>query len=101
MLQALFDYFYILFSLEFPSGDMLEDSLVSIGGTGETHNYVYQNGVLINEFISHPDSITLDLPSYFALLCSLISLVIIVVICCLFIYRLIRLVGRLFSGGAL
>lgn len=33
--------------------------------------------------------------------CALISLIFILVLCCLFIYRLIRLVGRLFSGGAL
>lgn len=36
---------------------------------------------------------------YFAIICSLVSFIFILVLCCLFIYRLIRVVGRLFMGA--
>lgn len=40
-----------------------------------------------------------SLHDYFTFVASLISLIIILVLCCLFIYRLIRVVGRLFMGA--
>lgn len=39
------------------------------------------------------------LADYLSFICSLVTLIIIVVLCCLFIYRLIRVVGRLFMGA--
>lgn len=96
MLQALFDYFRNLFVLEFPSGDMLEDSLVSIGGHLVGEELVYdENGLLVATNRVFNDSIYLDLPSYFALLCSIISLIIIVTLCALFIWKIVKLIGGL------
>lgn len=42
---------------------------------------------------------TLEVGEYLASVCALVSLIIILVLCCLFIYRLIRVVGRLFMGA--
>lgn len=42
---------------------------------------------------------TIEVGDYLATLCSIVSLIIILVLCCLFIYRLIRVVGRLFMGA--
>ena len=78
MLSALFDYFYALFDT--------------------SNNLRLQS--FYNDFQAYT-GYDFDLSTYFAYICSIISLIFIVVICCLFIYRLIRLVGRLFSGGNL
>lgn len=45
--------------------------------------------------------VSLTLSNYIAFLLSLICFIFIFVLCCLFIWKLIKLVGRLFSGGAL
>lgn len=71
MLKALIDYFFSLFSD--PYG-ITDDIAFNIGG------------------------VDISFGDYLGYLCAYISLIIIIVLCCLFIYRLIRLVGRLFHG---
>ena len=79
MLQALYNYFRSLFQLSFFNGDTLNDAYID-----NFFGFEY-----------------FPLDEYLVLICSLIAFVIIIVLSFLFIYRLIRLVGRLFSGGSL
>lgn len=90
MLQLLFDYYFSLFQfLDFPdSGGAIGDGYVLI------QNAVYENGGIRYDMVFGA-----SLPEYLAFICSIVSLIIILVLCCLFIYRLIRVVGRLFMGA--
>lgn len=78
MLQLLYDYYQSLFGLYFSYSDFYLDDLVLTIGNNDT---------------------TMGFSEYLALICSIVSLIIILVLCCLFIYRLIRVVGRLFMGA--
>lgn len=74
MLGLLYDFFLDnLYRYSFPI--QLDDISLSIGG------------------------MDMSLGEYLAFLLSLVSFIIIIVLCCLFIYRLIRVVGRLFMGA--
>lgn len=72
MLQALYDFFYNTV-FNYDTMPLMEERITLMGAT-------------------------LQVDEYLSWLCSIISLIFIVVLCCLFIYRLIRLVGRLFHG---
>lgn len=76
MFGLLYDYFYNLFG-------WLDSS-----GTFADIFFVISDG-----------GVSIYLDQYLSLLCSIISLIVIIILCCLFIYRLIRVVGRLFMGA--
>lgn len=73
MLQALFDFYYDLFYVEFMGGATFTDIEYQFG---------YMNFVI-------------DVQTYFAITCSVITLIIILVVCWLFVYKIIRLIGGL------
>lgn len=72
MLSALFNYFYGLFDTS--------------------------NNLRLQSFYDDFQAYTgydFDLSTYFAYLCSIISLIFIFVLCCLFVYKIVRLIGGL------
>lgn len=82
MLQALFDFFLSLFVLDMnDSGGSLSDGYVLIQHLVNGGDYELVFGGTT--------------PEYLAFICSIISLIFILVLCCLFIYKIIKLVGGL------
>ena len=77
MFQALFDFFNnLIMGLEFYStGDTLDDISISLGTGGNVAN--------------------LNMSDYLSFLLAFVSLIIIVVLCCLFVVKIIKLVGGL------
>lgn len=78
MLSLLFDFYYNLFYM----------------GYAETE---YSN--ILDNILGYQPTIAGiqfdDMGSYFALIASLISIIIILVLCCLFVFKIIKLIGGL------
>lgn len=72
LFDAIYDYFSALFNTNL-FGDYFDDITFDIG------------------------SGTLNLSTWFVAMFTIISFIIILVLCCLFVYRIIRLVGGLIS----
>lgn len=69
MLQLLIDFFYNLFDAELPDTNYVSDITINFGNS-----------------INYPGVMGLDL--YLSLICSLISLIVIIILCCLFIKKI-------------
>lgn len=91
MLQLLIDYFTNLFQGYFSWSDLSMNEMLVRISNGMRYDFNTSQNVY--------DFIEMSMTEYLAMICSLVSLIIILVLCCLFIYRLIRVVGRLFMGA--
>lgn len=76
MFSALFDYFLTIFTnLQLPSGADLSEIMFDIGGAG------------------------INLYEWLALTATIIMMVVIFVCCLLFVWKIVKVVSRLFTGA--
>lgn len=93
MWNAIYDFFVTNIFGGYTSMNVYVNAVLGRGST----NTIYNNANSYVSLFGHE----LAVGNYFAYLATLVSIILILILCCLFIYRLIRLVGRLFSGGSL
>lgn len=86
--------------------ELMDFFITYVFGGVDSHNVIhnvylwYINQTTINTRVQVGD-ISLPIGNYLAFICSIISIIIILVLCCLFIKKIISLMSRLFSGGTL
>lgn len=81
MFLALYQFFENIFY----SSDIFEDDGHLLEALKTTFSFGYYEGV----------PATMEIGQYLVFICSLISFVIILVLCCLFVFKIVKLIGGL------